>query len=292
MRKEKIMSEIPIIVSRCDLYEDAWNPFFRLIKANWPEAPSVVYLITESKEYHDTDFDIHCIHSPSPWWSDRVQFALSQINATYGWFFLEDFFIESRVNNEIAISAVSCITNDKTIGVIKFIPHITPSWYDENKVVNEYFSEIPPSFSQRSNLMLSLYNLSYFSDMLRKKETPWDYELFGTHRSRHLKEKVLVQNNHCPLAFPYNYQIKYGYGISKRKWLKNNKHLFEHYGIQVDFERLGWYEYETSTKIIGLKRTFFQKVTMPITNPLLFWRIISTIMKNLFYKICHITHYF
>ena len=286
------MKEIPIILSSCDLYEDAWNPFFRLLQANWHNASKDVYLITESKKYIDSYFNVQCINYPSSYWSDRVIFALSKIHAEFAWFFLEDFFLEREVNEEIIKSAEECIVTDSNVGVIKFIPCITSSWYNDKVFIDTYFSEIPYSSKHRSNLMLSLYRISYFSQMLRHKETPWDFEAFGTYRSRRLKEKVLIQNDSFPLAFPYNYQIKYGFGISKKKWLRNNQKLFEQYGINVDFEKLGWYEEVAAPKIIGLKRTFLQKCIMPVINPKLFFTIMSVIIKEWYYKISHLHHYF
>ena len=126
--------------------------------------------------------------------------------------------------------------------------------------------------------MLSLYKNTYFKKMLRRKETPWDFEKFGTFRSRKFDELVLVQNNMFPLAFDYNYEIRFGMGITKRKWLKNNKLLFERYGIDVNFDRLGWYE-DTENRIVGLGRTKKEKLLMPFLNPKMFFTQIVVMIR-------------
>ncbi len=286
------IKEPAILISSCDLYKDAWNPFFRLLEANWKNCPQKIYLVTESEEYKDCTFDVKCIHSASSLWSNRIIDVLKQIDEDYIWFFLEDFFLEEEVNEEIINRAVSTIKNSTDIGVIKFIPNISDNWYDKNQVISDYFSVIPKDYKARSNLMISLYKKDYFLKMLRKKETPWDFEKYGTYRSRKYSEKILVQNNVTKLAFPYNYQIKYGYGISAKKWLKNNKPLFEKYGIQVNFENLGWYQGNEKEKIIGLKRSKKDKLLMPIKDPKMFWKIISYYLKNIKYNITHIRNYF
>lgn len=284
--------EPAIIVSSCDLYKDAWNPFFRLLEANWKDHPQKIYLVTETEEYTDVSLNVKCIHSASPLWSNRIINALKQIDEEYIWFFLEDFFLEEEVNEEIINNATSIITSSNDIGVIKFIPNVSDRWYDKNQVVGDFFSIIPEEFSARSNLMVSLYKKDYFLKLLRKNETPWDFEKFGTYRSRRYSEKVIVQNNSTKLAFPYNYQIKYGYGISAKRWLKNNKQLFEKYDIEVDFENLGWYQGNEKEKIVGLKRSKKEKILMPFKDPKMFWKIISFCLKNIIYNITHIRNYF
>ena len=286
------INEPAILVSSCDLYKDAWNPFFRLLEANWKNCPKKIYLVTESENYSDSFFDVKCIHSATPIWSNRIIDALKQIEEEYIWFFLEDFFLEETVNEEIINTAVSAITSSSDIGVIKFIPNISERWYDKNQTMYNYFSAIPKNYSARSNLMTALYKKSYFLKMLRKNETPWDFEKFGTYRSRKYNEKILVQNNNENLAFPYNYQIKYGYGISAKRWLKNNKQLFEKYGIEVNFDNLGWYQGNEKEKIVGLKRSKKDKILMPFKDPKMFWKIISYYLKNITYNITHIRNYF
>lgn len=281
-----------ILVSSCDLYKDAWNPFFRLLEANWKNPPHKIYLVTESEEYKDCTFDVKCIHSSSPIWSNRIIDALKQIDDEYIWFFLEDFFLEEETNEEIINKAVYTITSSSDIGVIKFIPNISDRWYDKSQVVSDYFSVTPKDYKARSNLMVSLYKKDYFLKMLRKNETPWDFEKFGTYRSRRYNEKVLVQNDSAKSAFPYNYQIKYGFGISAKKWLKNNKSLFDKYNIEVNFDNLGWYQGNEKEKIIGLKRSKKEKLLIPFKDPKMFWKIISFCIKNYMYNITHIRNYF
>ena len=36
--------EVTILVNSCDLYEDTWYPFFKLLQLQWPECPYKVVL--------------------------------------------------------------------------------------------------------------------------------------------------------------------------------------------------------------------------------------------------------
>lgn len=147
----------PLLVSSCDLYEDAWNPFFRLLQKFWPDSPRKVYLVTESKTYTDEFFQIQCIHCDNKFWSNRIINALNAINEDYIWFFLEDFFLEDNVNSKIIQSALHLISHEEKIGVIKFIPNISSGWFDSTVNFGEYFNQSSTK-NKKCNLMLSLYN--------------------------------------------------------------------------------------------------------------------------------------
>ena len=46
-------NSVTILVSSCDLYEDAWYPFFKLLKIQWPECEQYrIVLNTETKTYN------------------------------------------------------------------------------------------------------------------------------------------------------------------------------------------------------------------------------------------------
>lgn len=78
--------------------------------------------------------------------------------------------------------------------------------------------------------------------LIRDHETPWEFELYGSERSRRTPEKVLIINNSdgaCPCVFNYNVDIQYGYGLTCGDWLPKNIEFFEKYGIKVNFENLG-----------------------------------------------------
>ena len=90
------------------------EPFFRLLQINWENCPQKVYLITETETYSDPYFDVTVLHHNSPIWSDRIIHTVKSIDSDYFWFFLEDFFLEKKVDTEIIDSAIHCIETEKT----------------------------------------------------------------------------------------------------------------------------------------------------------------------------------
>ena len=53
-------SNIPLIVSSCDKCSDLWQPFFWLVKKNWPEFDRKVFLCTDSKDFSYEGLAIDC----------------------------------------------------------------------------------------------------------------------------------------------------------------------------------------------------------------------------------------
>lgn len=286
-------SDVTILVNSCDLYEDAWNPFFRLLQIQWPNCPKNIILNTESKIYKDSYFNVKSIYPPKEMkWGERLIYALNKIDSKYILFFLEDFFLLDKVNEEIIASAIKCMQENQDVGVIKFIPNIPENWYDKNIVLNDYFSPIPVDFRARNAGLAAIWRKDYYLKLLRPFEDPWEFELFGAIRSRKYPEKILAQNDQYPLAFPYNIQIKYGYGITQKKWLKNNKVLFDKYNIDVNYDNLGWYSEVKTEKVVGKKRSLKEKILMPILNPKTFFKILQIEIKQKIYYIRHIRNFF
>ena len=73
-------------------------------------------------------------------------------------------------------------------------------------------------------------------------ESPWEFEKYGSYRSKKYNQKIMIINNMygiMPPVFDYDVEIKYGHGLTLGQWLPKNKELFEKYGIDVNFDNLG-----------------------------------------------------
>ena len=82
-------NSVTILVSSCDLYEDAWYPFFKLLKIQWPECEQYrIVLNTETKTYNPDFIKINSIVSGKKPWSARLKHCLKQIDSDYIMFFL------------------------------------------------------------------------------------------------------------------------------------------------------------------------------------------------------------
>ena len=238
------MNNLTIIVNTCDKYEDAWDPFFRLMELNWPDSDKYkIILNTEHKKYVCKYRNVTTVCSGNIAWSKRLKNVLKNIETDFVLFFLEDFFLRSPVNQEMFEEAYNLISGNEDIGYIglKYSPERI--FKEKNHIPTErFFSRDALATSYRITAMSVLWRKSWLMELLEERESPWEFEVNASIRSRAYSYKVLEINNLngvCPPVFDFEDKIKYGYGITHGQWLPKNKDLFEKYGIEVNFDNLG-----------------------------------------------------
>ena len=91
-------ADITILVNSCDFYEDAWDPFFKLLKIQWPNCPYKIALNTEKKVYQCDFMNVRTIKTGKEVsWTARLRSALNQIDSEYVLFFLTIFHILNNI---------------------------------------------------------------------------------------------------------------------------------------------------------------------------------------------------
>lgn len=239
-------SDVTIIVNSCDKYEDTWYPFFRLLKTYWPCCDDYdIILNTETKQYNCDFMKLRTINcEPSLTWSERLKNILDQIDTEFVLFFLDDFFIKSPVNNSSVAEAISLMKSDDKIGYIGLKYNKTHKFRNPEMPLPEehFFNRDLTDTVNRINCNSALWRKDWLTGLLRKHESPWEFEKYGSIRSRRTDKKVLIINNVngiMPPAFDYNVEIKYGHGLTLGQWLPKNQELFAENGIEVNFDNLG-----------------------------------------------------
>ena len=283
LKKDILLEKTAILVNTCDDYEDAWEPFFRLLKIQWPECNFHIYLNTEYKEYKSDLFNITVIKTGKAKWSKRVKNAIKQIPNDYILFFLEDFFLISRTNNKKFLDIAQNIFRDD-VGLITFAPDIDYMLWNYCELENNLI-DIEKSSTYRINANVGLWKKSFFISLLRSRESAWEFEINASRRAKRTKYRVFGIKSEGSPVFDYHINPKYGYGISRRKWLPNNVELFKKYSIDVNFENLGLFnldEWKTNQK--REKRHHRSKrelILLSFKHPLEFAYIVMSKIKSL-----------
>lgn len=272
-------TNVTVLVNSCDLYEDAWYPFFKLFNIQWSNCAYRFLLNTENKSFSCEGMNVEVFNGGNDIpWSQRMLKALEQVDTEYVLFFLEDFFLMSPVNETVFNEAVNCLDQNPDIGAICFDPDSRKELWQTEGTYNSYFTEITRSSHARVNAVAALWRKSFLIKVARKKESPWDFELLGTKRAKHYKEKILCLDPKSPKVFDFHIYKSFGYGITQKKWLPKNKELFEKYGITVNFENLGWFEYTNEKR---KKRSKKELLGLIFKNPKEFVEIIITKLKHM-----------
>lgn len=233
---------VTILVNSCDKYEDAWEPFFRLLKIQWPDCPYDIVLSTETKTY-ECDFlnvkTINCDKTLS--WSSRLKYTLKQIDSEFVLFFLEDFFLLNKVNTDLFSSAISLIENNNDLFLIEF-PSVENNYIECKRCIkSKIFKKVYRFEEYRAKVMITLWRKRDFQKIIFENENPWICEKETSIRTMAYNKKIFRQDYRFSIpTFFYHINPKCGYGITGGKWLKNNKPFFEKNGIvDVDYNNLG-----------------------------------------------------
>lgn len=231
-------SNCALLVTSCDAYSDAWEPFFKLLNRMWPECPYPLYLNTESENYSIAGLDITCLHPDKQAisWSRRLKQALEKIDSEYILFFLEDFFLQAPVRGDVVEDCLRWMWEDENVVFIDFYHDKT----EDNEIYHKEFSEIQRNNDWALNANCALWRKSFLEDILRD-EDPWEFELNATARWRRTGYKIYTHRKEFSPVFAYQFETINGdwSGILKGKWLTLVPALFEKYGIEVDFSKRG-----------------------------------------------------
>lgn len=187
---------ITILLTSSDKYSDAWFPFFQFWDKYCSSLNYPVVINSETKVYETDNPNITTFLGKAGLpWSKRLKNCLKTIKTEYVLLCLEDYFIQSPMDETVFNSALKTMDEDKNVGVIQFAIDI-PCRYDKEIIINNYFSPVPAIKTDRKThngriyCVLSLYRTKYLNKLLIPSESPWEFEVYGTLRSQYFKEKV------------------------------------------------------------------------------------------------------
>jgi len=104
--------KMTMLVLSCDKYSDAWDDFFNLKERFWPNCEYKWYIVTESKEYSRENVStIKCGTDLN--WAGRFRKAVNEVDSPYIGLYLEDYFIQSPIDNERIKGFVDLMEKEK-----------------------------------------------------------------------------------------------------------------------------------------------------------------------------------
>lgn len=291
MKSIEKYKDITIIVSSCDKFKDAWEPFFVLLEKYWPNHPRKILLNSESVLYSGSFQGVKTVlntHNES--WSERIRNTVKQVDTEYVLFFLEDYFIWDYVKEDVFDSAVQIMHNDKKTSAIVFHGVSVDEKYNTRFDTDKVFAEQNNRLISRLHVVVSLFRKDYFLKLLCSNENPWRYERESYARSLALGKKVLAQNYGCSKpCFLYYLKPRDNIGINQGKWLKDTITMFEKNGItNIDYSNLGVYEEylhpNMDKDIKKLKQKGFKKILHEKIFKKIKYSMFGRRMKSIYYR--------
>lgn len=257
--KKNVNSRCTVVVCSCDKYESLWTPFFTCLKDNWKDIPYPIVLNTESKSFSMEGLDIKTFNLYKPnesvAWGRRMKETLNRISTEYVIILLDDFFLKSQVDQEKINQCMSWMDENKNIAVFSF-------WRTrgENIPSEKYkdFELRARNGDYRFNCQAAIWRRKRLMKFIRKHESPWDWELLGSIRSRRYKDEFYSLMEGKKLIFDYDI----GGVLHRGKWvLKHIKPIKEKYNLSINLNKFGYQEnWDTVIEVKPEKRTIIQKI--------------------------------
>ena len=173
-------------------------------------------------------------------WSECLARCLDEIATPHVLYLQEDFFLEGPVQahfidaflGELRAGRADVIRLMECGGSGPWAPTADPLLW-----------AVAQNAEYRIALQAALWRKTTLRGHLRRHESPWQMEVFGSARARRLKDRVLCVNRdrfHGPGKEIFPYQPT---GVVKGQWERHIvEPLFAQHGITIDFSRRGFYD--------------------------------------------------
>lgn len=270
-----------LLVSSYDEGEDLWEGFFTCLVNCWPELKLPVVLNTETKDFSFPGLNIKVINTPNKTknmpWAKRLKHVLGEIETDYVLFFLEDFWLESRVDNDFFEKTIEYIQSNPDVACFNYQTTNRPENVDDGRFDRFVKRDIHGEY--RLNCQCALWDRKKLIRYLRDHETPWEWERYGSIRSARFKQDtVYCLKKGAPAVFPYN--LHYGGVIHRGKWNKEIVvDLAEKYHLDIDYSKRGFENWEEIENNRGGESSLTQRIKSPYLLKRVKARLINEIRK-------------
>lgn len=174
------MIDISILVVSCDKNIEMVQIFFEFFEKFWDDCPYDIFLSMEEKKADLNEKIIQINDNCKTGWCGRVQKCLEMIPSKYVLIMLDDFFIEENVNMPLLDEYVEYMEQRNAAQIT-----LTPirNELDESGSKNKHLVLRNRWGHYKTCLQCGIWNRKDFISLLKEKESPWEFELFGNIRS-------------------------------------------------------------------------------------------------------------
>lgn len=185
-------NKISILVSTCTQYSSLWDPLIDDYKLLFPQYEGHFYFTSNSNIFLKNEAKMILLNKDYKYWGTRMIKTVKKIKSEYILLIMDDFFLEREVDDILLDNIINVIKNDKRIGFIKL--YDKPNYLDsiKYKQYNNFLIEEDLKSPYRIACQAGVWKKSYLLKILRWSESPWDFEINGSVRSRFYKKLCLT----------------------------------------------------------------------------------------------------
>jgi len=223
-----ISKAVTVLISTCDKYEIAWDPFWYSFKKYWPDCPWTVRFITNSLE---SPCGVPIKVGSNTNWTVMHKLATSQLTTEVFLLLLEDFWLTHPVDTASILEFADIVLRGDADKVgLRAGSHTCKGTY----VKDTRLEVLDDTSVYRTALQAGLWRVSTFQSLLRGTETPWDFETEGNLRSQNQSMLDRFLNVKEP---SYIHYISAPGALRRRKWTQAAIDYAAKEGLKIDFSK-------------------------------------------------------
>ena len=190
-------SSVAVVVSSCDAFFDTWRPFFFFFRKHWSDCPFPIFLITNRLRIRSEIARPIAVGTDRNW-ASNIAVALESIPHPRILYFQDDYFLTSRVNNDL-LAADLAYAFESEAASFCFQPRgqIEPNF----EPLNDRFGIVPSDSDGRTRLQVTLWKKDVLRAALRPGESAWEMEARGSERTRHLLSLSYFERQNRPIPY-------------------------------------------------------------------------------------------
>lgn len=249
-----------LFLSTYDGGEDLWEGFFKALSVQWPEMDMKIVLNTETKSYSYPGYVIESYKTTSnkeqPW-GERFIDSLMHVETEYVLLFLEDFWLDRRVDDEFFRQTLQWMKDNPDVANFSYYPCLPGTNLPDFRF--ERFELRPQVCEYKFNCQVGLWRTKELKDFIRPHESPWEWEMLGSIRAGKCTQKFYSLRWNAPLVFSYGDNLT-GCVVRRGRWVKQNVFpLAEKYNLNIDYTKRG---FEDFSDFFGdpSKQTLLQRI--------------------------------
>jgi hypothetical protein len=159
-------------------------------------------------------------------WTDRLDFALTQIDTEYVIILCDDYLLCDVVDNT-KIDLLLRTLEKTGAGNLRMLPNPAPK---KEKLLESGIGVYPKSLNYRISLQAGIWDKKYLEQFKGMHTTPWGFERLGSKLSENFDPPILYTTKNF---FPFLD------AVHKGKWEQNGVALCERNEIEIDLKFRG-----------------------------------------------------
>jgi hypothetical protein len=214
---------VALVVSSCDAFFDAWQPFNAFLRKFWPDCPLDIFLVTNEFEIRSSRIRALRLGKDRGWSSNFLR-ALEQIRHPYLLYLQEDYFLTAPVNEtQMAQDFAKVMELDADSLCFRARRRNDP----EFQPLNDRFGLVPLNSDGRTRCQVTLWKRSALQSILRLEETAWNFEARGSARTQAMKILSYTRRDNTPIPYLMS-------AISRGLWMPDALTLCREHGIAIE----------------------------------------------------------